>query len=150
MSISKTSETQKIKKVPILPVIPKLPKLNFNSKKLENRILTFEGKFRERRNPNKKASKSNPIVTKTIKLRDTKNRALQRVARRVDNSLSASLQLKVVGVGKAKKDIKPPSILGKFRTKKKLTSPALELVERNKFRFDKRGEKGESRRLKRA
>ena len=139
---SSRTPTSKVPPTEILKT--KLPKLKFDSKRLENRILTFKGSFRERRNPKRKAGKSNPIVTKTINLRDTKNRALQRVAKRVDNSLSASLTLKVVGVGKAKKDIKKPALLSKFRTKKSLSGPALRLVEKNKFRFDKKGEKLES------
>jgi len=125
-----------------------LPRLNFNNKQLSNKILTFEGLFRERKNPNKPAGKKNPIVSKTIRIRDTKNRALKRVMRRVDNTLVGSLTLKVVGVGKAKKDINKPST-AKFRTKVAKTSPALQLVEKNKARFDTKGEVKEAKKQKR-
>src|SRR6056297_2807285 len=130
------------------PPITRIPNLSFDSKQLDNKILTFEGKFRERKFKSKPASKSNPIVTKTITIRDTKNRALEKVAKRVDNSLAASLTLSVKGIGKAKKDIKKPKVLTKFRTKKSKNTPVLQLVEKSKNRFDTKSEKREAKTLK--
>jgi len=126
----------------------KIPKLNFNGRILDNKILTFEGIFRERKFSNKLASKLNPIVTKKIMIRDTKNRVLKKVAQRVDNTLTASLQLRVIGLGKSKKDISTPKILNKFKLKKSKLTPVLQLVEKNKNRFDTKGEVKETKKQK--
>ncbi len=131
------------------PVLPKRRfKISPDSKKLENRILTYRGIYRERKNPNLPAGTRNPIVTKSITIRDTKNRALQRVAKRVDTSLVRSMQLQVMGIGKYKRDIQKPSILNKFRMKKSTNTPVLSLVEKAKYLLDARREKMESLRAK--
>jgi len=153
--ITKTTIKPKIKipKISIskpkikIPKIPPLPKLNFDSKKLDNKVLNAEAVFRERKYRNKLAGKNNPIITKKINIRDTKNRILKRVRDRVDNSLTASLELKIVGIGKKKKDINKPS-LSKFRVKKSKNSAILKLVEANKNRFDTKGEVREAKRQK--
>lgn len=123
-------------------------KVSPDIKKLENRVLTYRGIYRERKNPNLPAGTRNPIVTKSITIRDTKNRALQRVAQRVDTSLVRSMQLQVTGIGKYKRDIQKPSILNKFRMKKSKNTPVLSLVEKAKYLLDARREKMESLRAK--
>ena len=123
-------------------------KINFDSKRLDNKVLNFEGSFRERKFRNKPAGKNNPIITKKIVIRDTKNRALKKVANRVDNSLARSLKLEVKGIGKAKKDIKKPINLKKFSLKKSKNTPVLKLVEQPKSLFDTKGEKKEAKKQK--
>ena len=120
----------------------KLPDLDFDSKKLDNRVVEFVGVYRERKNRAKPASKSNPVITKRIRLKTTKNRALKRVANLTDKTTVRSLDLKVVGVTDRKvKDIKKPNVLKKFRTKKSKGTPVLKLVEKSKFTIDTRGER---------
>ena len=153
-SIKKT-ETKRIIK-PNKLITPKLlrkpkrvPKPKFDisidSKKLENKILTFKGVYRERKYKNKPAGKNNPIITKSITIRDTKNRALKRVSKKVDTSLARSLDLKVVSIGKYKKDITKPIRLKKFNLKKAKKSPSLKLIEKSKANFDTKGEKREAK-----
>ena len=122
-------------------VLP-LPKLSWNSNKLNNRVILAEATFRERKFRSKPASKRNPVVTKKIKIRDTKNRIIKKVRDRVDKSLARSLSVKVVGIGKKKKDIKKPS-LKKFRQKKSKGTPVLRIVEKSKHALDTKSEKRE-------
>lgn len=125
----------------------RLPKLNFDSNILNNRVVTYEAKFRERRNKNKPFNKkSNPIITKTIKKTTTKNRMLKIVADKADNSLVRSMKVKVTSVTNRKiKDIKKPQVLNKFRQKKSKNTPVLELVEKSKSTLDTPGEKREAK-----
>jgi hypothetical protein len=142
-------------KVPIIKPkielsIPKIKlfELQFNSKKLENRILRFEGLFRERKNPNKPFSKSNSRTTKKL-LIGSKNEVINRVTKLADNKLIASVDLKVLGIGKYKKDIMlDRKTYSKFRAKRSKKSPVLQLVEKRKYRIDTKGEKSEIKSIK--
>ncbi|MFO7969920.1 MAG: hypothetical protein R6U15_07430, partial [Candidatus Izemoplasmatales bacterium] len=125
-------------------VRPPLPKLSFDSKKLDDRVLNAVATFRERKFRNKLAGRNNPIVTKQIKFKDTKNRIIKKVRDRVDRSLARSLQVQVVGVGNKKKDIVKPKLY-KFRTKKSKNTPVLRLVEKSKHALDTKSEKREIR-----
>ena len=104
--------------------------------------------YRERKDPNKPTSKKNKIVTKTINIKDTKNRAIQRVAKKVDNTLARSISIGVTGIGKKKKDISKPKILSKFRKKKSKNTPILRLVELSKYAIDTKKEKRQLRKTK--
>lgn len=127
---------------------PRVPFI-FDSKKLDNKVLTFEGVFRERKFRTKPANKkTNPIITKRITIIDTRNRALKIVAQRVDKTLARSLKLEVKGIGKNKKDISEPSELKKFNIKKSKNTPVLTLVENPKSLFDTRGEVREAKKSK--
>ena len=129
---------------PKKPVLP-----TFDSNKLNNKVLTFDAVFRERKFRTKQANKrTNPIVTKRITIRDTKNRALKIVAQRVDKTLARSLKLEVKGIGKNKKYIGTPKELKKFNIKKSKNTPVLTLVEKSKALFDTRGETREARKTK--
>lgn len=142
--LKQVNRAKKVKKEELLkPKLPlPLPKLSWNSKKLDNRLITAEATFRERKFRNKPASKNNPIVTKKIILRDTKNRIIKKVRDRVDKSLARSLSVRVTGLGKAKKDIKKPS-MKKFRQKKSKGTPVLRIVEKSKHALDTKSEKRE-------
>ena len=75
---------------------------------------------------------------KELKLNLPPNRALKKAIDLIDNTTNRSLQLKIVGIGKDRKDIRKPS-LGKFTLRK--TKTTLLLVEKNKYSIDTKGEK---------
>lgn len=117
------------------------PQLSFDSKLPKGSRLKFDIKFRERRNFNKPASKSNPIVTKTRKLGLPLNKAIKKGFGGIDKTTQASAQLVIAGTTTAK-DITATSVKSlkaKFNVKKGKT--ALRFVEKNKARIDTRGEK---------
>jgi hypothetical protein len=116
-------------------------KLSFDNIK-PNQVATFKAVYRERKDRSKPISKSNPIITKSLKIRDTKNRALRKVSNLVDNKLARSLEIKPIGITKEiKKDIPKPKILRKFRFKKSKNTPVLKLVEKTKYISDTQTEK---------
>jgi len=114
----KISEIIEIKKVKIPTWDDKLPK---GKVLLVNIIVRSKGKNRE------------------IKLKTTPNRAYRYGKKLIDNTVSRSFQLKIVGVTKGK-DIKKPS-LSKFRLKKPRKSRVLSLVEKSKHAIDTKGER---------
>lgn len=134
------------------PIKPKI-KLDWdNEAKLKDKVLIFNARFRQRKDTRKKYNpKTNPRVIKTLKIKDTKNRALAKVANKVDNILARSLDLKLVGItAKKKKDIKAPKIVRKkFDKKKSKGSPVLKLVEKTKHIADRKGEVSSLVRLRR-
>lgn len=142
----------KVKKIKGVPKKPrKLPRFNFDSSRLNNKILVVEGQYRERKDLRKPANKrTNPVITKTIKLRDTKNRILNSLAKLADNKLVRSIQVQVIDItDKKKKDVKQSKVLNKFNKKKSKNTPVLRLVEKTKNIADTRGEKRELKQSKR-
>ena len=131
---------------------PKLPKPDFDSNVYNNRIILIQGLYRERKNRNLPAGKKNPVVTKILNIRTTKNRALKQIADLADRRTVRSITTKIVGVtDKKMQDIVRPKVLNKFSRKKSKNTPVLVLVEKTKFISDTRGEKRElakSRRIK--
>lgn len=131
--------------------IPPKPKIRFSFNTLKNnQVAKFEGVYRERRNKNLNYNKkSNPIVTKKVRLTTTKNRLLKRLSTKVDNSAVRSMEIKLIGVtNKVKKDISKPKILNKFRVKKGSNTKVLKLVEKSKHTIDTKGEKRELKRTR--
>ncbi|MGM0411336.1 MAG: hypothetical protein ACQEQF_11340, partial [Bacillota bacterium] len=147
---SRLAPTIKMTEPPKIPPKIKLPKISFDSNKLDNRIIVFEARYRERKNKSKPFNKkNNPVVVKTIKKKTTKNRMLKIVANRTDKSLVRSMNIFVREITNRKvKDIKKPSLLSKFRQKKSKNTPVLQLVEKTKFSQDTRGEKKEIKKIK--
>jgi hypothetical protein len=78
--------------------------------------------------------------TKEIPVRTTPNRAKAFIARKVDNTTARSFDLKIIGITN-KKDIKPPQVMKKFRSKTSRGSPVLRNVEKTKYAIDTKGEK---------
>jgi hypothetical protein len=121
--------------VPKRKVVEKLPlKVPFKLPKL-----TWEKKLPRGYNFVVNALVRSKGVNKEIKLNTTPNRALRRVIPLIDNSLSRSFQLKIVGVRKVR-DVKAPS-LRKFRAKISRGTPVLNVVEKTRFSLDTLGEK---------
>lgn len=119
-----------------------LPSKDFDSTAYQNRIIKYEGTYRERKVRSKPFHKrTNPVITKIIKLHTTRNRALKKVADLADRRTVRSIELKVVGVTKKKvKDIKLPDVLKKFNRKRTVGTPVLRLVEKTKHIADTPGE----------
>lgn len=146
----KKVRTPKAKKKVKRVRVPSLDIKDFNSKSIDNKIAVFEAIYRERKDPNKKTSKTNKVVTKSLKIRNTRNRALKKVADLADKKLIRSINVKLIGVTKkVKKDIVKPSVLKKFTQKKSVGTPVLRLVEKSKFALDKKSEKRELKKSKR-
>lgn len=121
----------------------RLPKLG--DKSLVNKVVKVEAQYRERKNPKKNVSKSNPVVTKTLNLRTTPNKALNRVAKLADNKLVRSVQTKVVAVTNKKQrdQALDKKLLNKFREKR--TKNTLKLVEKREHIADTKTEVRELR-----
>ena len=139
------------KKPPVKPIVPPLPRLSFESSRLKDKVALFIGKYRERQNPRKPFNKrTNKVVQKTIRIQDTKNRALKRVSDLADTKAIRSIDIKLVGITTTKKkDIGSPKVLNKFRTTRSKLKDRLNLVEKAKHTLDKKTERRELASLKR-
>jgi hypothetical protein len=149
----KSSPTPRVPSLKIKPTIPNKPlnlprlKLGWNSPKLDNRLVLYEARYRERRNPRLPAGPRNPVVVKRLRKLTTRNRMTQIVAKLTDNRTIRSIAVQPLKITKKKqKDIKRPSILRKFEKPK--TKKGLQLVEKSKYTIDSPGEKAELRRSK--
>jgi len=138
------------KKPPVKPIVPPLPRLSFDSKRLKDRIGLFIGKYRERQNPNKPFNKrTNKVVVKTLRIKDTKNRALKKVSDLADRKAIRSIDIKLASITTTKKkDIGSPKVLNKFRTTKSKLKDRLNLVEKAKHTLDMKTERRELASLK--
>ena len=127
-----------------------LPRLSFDNKNLKNKVALFIGKYRERQNPRKPFNKrTNKVVVKTLRIKDTKNRALKRVSDLADNKAIRSIDIKLVSITTTKKkDIGTPAVMSKFRTTKSKLKDRLNLVEKSKHTLDKKTERRELASLK--
>jgi len=158
-------QTQKVKRTPKLPIAKPVPRVTpprvpkplktprpkeipnitpptFGNKHVPREVLVYEGRYRERVNRNLPAHpKKNPIKVKTLRVRDTANRAYKRIADIADKRAVRSVDVKVVGrTGQIVKDILTPGVLKKF-TIKKPSSKVLRLVEKSRHAMDNPAER---------
>jgi len=139
--------------IKVTKIIPKprvTPRLDLDSKRLKDKVALFIGKYRERQNPRKPFNnRTNKVVVKTLRIKDTKNRALKKVSDLADKKAIRSIDIKLVGItDKKKKDIGSPKVLTKFRTTKSKLKDRLNLVEKAKHTLDKKTERRELASLK--
>lgn len=137
-------------KPPRRPKRTRLPSTNFNSNVYKDRVIRYIAKYRERRDARRPYNKrNNPVVTKTLSILDTRNRALKRVAELADRKTVRSIDIEVADVtSRKKKDIKEPDLLKKFDSKQG-SGPTLKLVEKASAAIDTPGEKRELKRTRR-
>ena len=127
------------------PSPPKVPKVKFNiplNKVKPNQIALYVGTYRARAKESIPYNrKTNPRVTKVVRKKDTKNRALKHILNKVDRSTARNLQIEIEGVTKKrKKDIKTPNVIKKFQRKKSKNPRILKYVELAKYSIDNPGE----------
>ena len=134
-------------KPPRKPAI-NLSNLGFNDRKLANKVLIVKGFVRERKDPNKNFSIKNSRKVK-VEAKGTRNQILNQIFGRADRSLVRSGEIKVVGIGKGKKDVAlNDRVAKKFRLKKNKQSPVLKFVEEAKHALDTPQEKKEIKTLR--
>ena len=138
----------KIIKTPILRL--RLPPIAIESPKLNNKVIIFKAKYRERRNENKLYNKrTNPRVVKTVTKTTTKNRMYKYIADKVLNNLARSFKVEVIGLTKKKiKDISKPKELESFKISKGKNPLVLKFVQKKETLFKSLGEKREIKKLK--
>lgn len=110
-------------KPPKKPKFPFFPTFDTPLKKGER--LSFDIVFREKGK------------VKNLGVKLPLNKALAKATRLIDNTTARSMELRIVGITKAK-DTKVPKTLNKFDKRKTLR--ALKLVEKSKFAIDRPGE----------
>lgn len=141
--VPKIPKTPKIiPRVPKTPRKPRLPIPSIELKAKSRRIGLYEAKYRERRDRKKHFNpKTNPIIVKTLRIRDTPNRVYKKVMDLADITAVRSIEIKKVGTtNKIKKDISKPKVVKKF-DKKKPKSNVLRFVEKSKFAMDNKAER---------